>query len=115
MSAETYEQPTMTCPRCGAEYEDFDGFGVVYCEACGFCRHVSRSGAGPGRWVCDCCGDVEVELQSVEGLTKKEVSYDLPKEESRAKWDEQRPLHAGKAMETGKMPMGTMAHTRTRG
>lgn len=54
-----YEQPTMTCPRCGAEYEDFDGFGVVFCERCRFCRHLSRDGDGKGGMVCSYCGDVE--------------------------------------------------------
>jgi len=43
--------PIMTCPQCGAEYEDFDGFGVLYCEKCGYCKH-----AGVTDGVCDYCG-----------------------------------------------------------
>lgn len=35
------DMPTMTCPKCKAEMPDFDGFGVLYHEACGFCRHAS--------------------------------------------------------------------------
>ena len=42
------------CPRCGAEQEDFDGFGVIFCEACGYCKHPSFTGG-----VCDICGEPE--------------------------------------------------------
>lgn len=56
-AGETLEQPMMDCPRCGAEYEDFDGFGVVFCPACKFCRHLSRD-KKPEGWVCGFCGDV---------------------------------------------------------
>jgi len=45
------EMPIMTCPKCGAEYEDFDGFGVLYCEKCGYCIHASISDGH-----CDYCG-----------------------------------------------------------
>lgn len=44
-------QPTMQCPRCKREYEDFDGLPVIYCEACGYCRHASRTDG-----ICDYCG-----------------------------------------------------------
>ena len=47
------EQPTMNCPQCRKEYEDFDGVGVVYCEppeGCGFCRHLALTGGA-----CDFC------------------------------------------------------------
>lgn len=50
-----FEAPIVHCPRCGAAYEDFDGFGVVYCgpsNGCGYCRHLSRDN---GR--CNYCGD----------------------------------------------------------
>jgi hypothetical protein len=57
------DQPTMNCPRCGFEMEDFDGVGVVahvspMPEACGYCRHPSRDGDGNGNMVCGICGDV---------------------------------------------------------
>jgi hypothetical protein len=48
----------MECPRCGAAQEDFDGFGVLHCPACGFCVHPSFM---DGR--CNFCGD----LEAVEG------------------------------------------------
>lgn len=52
------EQSTMHCPRCRKEYEDFDGFGVLYCPkadgGCGFCRHASRDDD-----VCNYCGERE--------------------------------------------------------
>lgn len=55
-----FVQPTMDCPRCGTTYDDFDGLGVVFCDACGFCRHVTWSGDWPGggrpEMVCDFCG-----------------------------------------------------------
>ena len=58
------QQPTMTCPRCGAELPDFDGFGVVahtkpaYPDGCGFCSHPTRD-AAPDGWKCGVCGDVD--------------------------------------------------------
>lgn len=60
------QQPTMTCPRCGAEEPDHDGFGMVahtkpaYPNGCGYCSHPSRDGDGQGGWRCGICGDVEV-------------------------------------------------------
>ena len=42
---------TVACPECGAEQEDLDGFGVLFCPACGFCTHVSVSG-----FICGLCG-----------------------------------------------------------
>lgn len=33
--------PTMTCPACKRVSEDHDGFGVLYCEHCGYCAHPS--------------------------------------------------------------------------
>jgi hypothetical protein len=59
--SDDFEQPTMNCPRCGKEYHDFDGVGVIYCappEGCGFCRHVARGGTPEGM-TCEFCGDVE--------------------------------------------------------
>lgn len=41
----------MACPQCGAEQEDFDGFGVLACSACGYCTHPSRTGD-----ICGLCG-----------------------------------------------------------
>ena len=35
------DMPEMACPRCEKVYPDFDGFGVLYCAACGFCKHAS--------------------------------------------------------------------------
>lgn len=64
---EPFEQPTMNCPKCGKEYEDFDGVGVVYCappEGCGFCQHLSRDGQerdGKLVMVCGFCGKVDDE------------------------------------------------------
>jgi DNA-directed RNA polymerase subunit M/transcription elongation factor TFIIS len=48
-----------TCPRCGHEKEDFDGFGFLACESCGFCTHPSEDGDGEGNWICGICGRKE--------------------------------------------------------
>lgn len=53
------DQPTMQCPRCGAEMPDFDGVGVLAHigeGGCGYCRHPSRD-LIDGAWVCGICGD----------------------------------------------------------
>lgn len=34
--------------------QDFDGFGVLHCKACGYCVHPSCTGG-----VCDICGQVQ--------------------------------------------------------
>lgn len=49
--------PTATCPGCGAEVEDRDGYGVLAHtkpDGCGYCSHLSRDGG-----VCVVCGDRE--------------------------------------------------------
>lgn len=57
------EMPTMTCPRCGAEHPDFDGFGFVahtrpaYSDGCGWCSHPSRDRNARGLWECGICGN----------------------------------------------------------
>ena len=59
--------PTTTCPRCGAEHPDCDGFGFIahtklaYPDGCGWCSHPSRDGDGHGNMVCGICGDVRVD------------------------------------------------------
>lgn len=48
--------PESECPNCQTYQPDGDGFGVLLCEACGWCQHPSISDV-----VCDLCGrDVEV-------------------------------------------------------
>ena len=55
---EILNTPVMAeCPKCHAEQEDLDGIGVVYCQACGYCAHVSASGNLDGEMRCDTCGD----------------------------------------------------------
>ena len=46
--------PTAECRKCHAEQPDLDGFGVLYCEACGYCMHPTCS---EGK--CELCGRVE--------------------------------------------------------
>ena len=47
------------CPKCVERVEDFDGFGVLAHDKCGYCSHPSRYGG-----VCGICGDVEQEASS---------------------------------------------------
>lgn len=49
--AHQYDLPSMECPKCLADYIDYDGFGVLYCERCGYCKHASII---DGK--CLCCG-----------------------------------------------------------
>lgn len=42
------------CPKCGAQQEDYDGFGVVFCPVCRFCKHPSVTDG-----ICDMCGQWE--------------------------------------------------------
>lgn len=52
-AVEFADNPDMIeCPKCGIKQEDFDGFGVLYCEACGYCTHASVNGT-----VCTLCGN----------------------------------------------------------
>jgi ssDNA-binding Zn-finger/Zn-ribbon topoisomerase 1 len=39
------------CPKCGAEQQDLDGFGVLHCPKCGYCSHASVTGD-----ICGLCG-----------------------------------------------------------
>lgn len=43
--------PLLACPACGVETPDFDGFGVLFCDRCGYCRHPAITGDR-----CDLCG-----------------------------------------------------------
>jgi hypothetical protein len=63
------QQPTMKCPKCPAEYPDFDGFGVLHCTACGYCKHPSITdgvcglcGQSPKAPPCPCCFGTGQEL-----------------------------------------------------
>jgi len=53
---------TSVCPQCGVEQEDFDGFGMLYCPACGYCKHASRT---EGK--CDSCGSVDEAMKEFRG------------------------------------------------
>lgn len=46
--------PEAICPRCGHREDDYDGFGMLACDECGWCSHPDRYGG-----VCGICGDVE--------------------------------------------------------
>lgn len=44
------DHPQTTCPKCGHLEDDHDGFGVLYCEYCGYCTHPSITDE-----TCDLC------------------------------------------------------------
>ncbi|MEB4591232.1 hypothetical protein VSS37_09610 [Candidatus Thiothrix sp. Deng01] len=61
-----FEYPTVTCPECGAEQEDFDGFGFVYCGHCGHCTHPSKiRDDRSGCWACELCGFHDLDDREV--------------------------------------------------
>ena len=43
--------PTMCCPQCHVEQVDYDGFGILFCDECGYCTHAAQTGGK-----CDLCG-----------------------------------------------------------
>ena len=43
--------PDVQCQRCKV-WQDMDGFGVLHCGECGYCKHASRLDG-----VCQFCGD----------------------------------------------------------
>lgn len=57
MSDSDEDYPRVECPKCGVEQTDMDGFGVLYCDACGYCKHPSYTGDK-----CDICGAQFVSL-----------------------------------------------------
>lgn len=63
----------VACPQCGAAQEDLDGFGVCFCEACGFCTHISRDGD-----ICNICNKRVTTCERCNGsgaLTGMEVGF----------------------------------------
>lgn len=49
-SPEGIDYTIAICPKCFGEVQDFDGFGVLCHDVCGYCSHPSITG---GR--CDSC------------------------------------------------------------
>jgi predicted nucleic-acid-binding Zn-ribbon protein len=48
--------PTMQCPKCGYEDEDFDGFGFIgQCPKCGYCNHPNKTLENK-KWICGILG-----------------------------------------------------------
>jgi hypothetical protein len=57
--------PKMKCPKCGAEYDDFDGLPLVFCTVCGYCSHPAST-RKHGRELCETCGR-EIRLERLGG------------------------------------------------
>jgi len=50
------EVPKSKCPKCGALVDDYDGFGVLHHEVCGYCVHPNST-REEGKWICGICGE----------------------------------------------------------
>ena len=48
-------QPQMSCPKCGAVYDDYGGTGLSYCPACGYCIHPAETTVNE-KTICCVCG-----------------------------------------------------------
>lgn len=57
------DYPLLVCPKCGVSDNDFDGFGFIACESCGYCTHPSRDGG-----TCSICGDQEPRREAPDTL-----------------------------------------------
>lgn len=44
--------PKSQCPGCGHWHNDLDGFGVLHCDICGYCKHPNSTDG-----VCGFCGE----------------------------------------------------------
>jgi flavoprotein len=49
------EMPKIACPKCGAQYDDYDGLSFSYCPACGYCSHPNST-VENGKEICGICG-----------------------------------------------------------
>jgi hypothetical protein len=59
----------MRCPQCGTVEEDFDGFGFIKCENCGYCTHPNAT-FEDGKWICGICGEEKV-IGGIYEVSKK--------------------------------------------
>lgn len=68
--------PLVACPKCGKVEEDFDGFGVLYCGACGYCTHPAIQDG-----VCDLCLrgiNDSSESEQADSVCEDTDQYDCP-------------------------------------
>jgi hypothetical protein len=48
------DYPIVVCPGCDKKQPDYDGFGLLFCEHCGYCKHPAKT-LRDHKWVCDVC------------------------------------------------------------
>lgn len=53
------------CPKCERRHEDHDGFGVLFCNWCGYCTHSSITNGA-----CDFCGEREPDAYEAIGESR---------------------------------------------
>jgi DNA-directed RNA polymerase subunit M/transcription elongation factor TFIIS len=63
------EIPKMSCPKCGKEYDDFDGLSFSYCPACGYCSHPAIDG-NDDKLICGVCGREVKRIPVGNGIYK---------------------------------------------
>ena len=61
------EGPQVQCPACGQWQPDYDGFGFLACDYCGYCKHPCATGDADGDMVCDICGYIVERKQDTKG------------------------------------------------
>lgn len=53
--------PESIYPKCGHSQPDYDGFGVLMCNACKHCVHAAQD-LIDGLWVCGVCVNKSEEV-----------------------------------------------------
>jgi len=62
--------PTMTCPRCGEELPDMDGFGCLAHLECGYCTHPSVTDG-----VCGICATHILDARAERASVRDRASH----------------------------------------
>lgn len=66
--------PKTACPNCGQWVDDFDGFGVLTHEECGYCSHPASLINDDGTLTCEVCGHTFDEPKPCQHLNCMEVA-----------------------------------------
>jgi hypothetical protein len=70
------EADKIKCPKCGAEYDDYDGLPLRYCTRCGYCNHGATT-RKKHLEVCEVCGrEIRLERLSQSPLICDHILMD---------------------------------------
>jgi DNA-directed RNA polymerase subunit M/transcription elongation factor TFIIS len=78
----------IVCPKCGNKEQDFDGFGFLYCEKCGYCLHPNSTKQENGDWVCGVCGKIIDHEKSIDSVAVVEKMFGTPRPKPIKAWEE---------------------------